>query len=67
MVYVRTQANSSGFLEFGSFSQICKEKKRKEKHTHTMLPAVDGVLVIIAFKLVALFSVLSTIKQVCRS
>lgn len=32
-----------------------------------MLPAVDGVLVIIAFKLAALFSVLSTIKQVCRS
>lgn len=32
-----------------------------------MLPTVDGVLVIIAFKLAALFSVLSTIKQVCRS
>lgn len=32
-----------------------------------MLPAVDGVLVVTAFKLAALFSVLSTIKQVHRS
>lgn len=49
MTDFRTKANSSGFLEFGSYSRACKEKN------HVVLLAVDGVLCI-AFKLAAIFS-----------
>lgn len=42
MTYFRTKAHSSGFLEFGSSSWICKGKP------HTV--AVDGVTAMTAFK-----------------